>query len=134
LLPLVLALFRRGWLLSLLPVLLLAHPDPASAQSWDDLWLTPDQQGQRALQRGDAEAAASLFENPGWAGTAAFQQGDFEAAAEYFNERESADSAYNRGNALARAGQLDAAIDAYKKSLQLQPDQQDAQNNLDLLK
>ena len=48
---------------------------PASAQTWEDLWLTPDQQGQRALQQGDNEAAAALFEDPDWAGTAAYRGG-----------------------------------------------------------
>ena len=138
LLPLALALFRRGWLLTLLPVvlpaLLLVHPEPAAAQSWDDLWLTPDQQAQQALQQGDAEAAAGLFENPEWAGTAAYQSGNYEAAAEKFANPQSADSLYNRGNALARAGKLDEAIAAYEESLELQPEQQDASDNLELLK
>ena len=71
LLPLVLPLFRRGWILCLLPIMLLTGPESARAQSWDSLWFTPDQQGQRALQQGDNKAAAELFENPEWAGTAA---------------------------------------------------------------
>jgi Ca-activated chloride channel family protein len=138
LLPLALALFRRGWLLgllpALLPALLLVQPEPASAQSWDDLWLTPDQQGQRALQQGNAEAAASLFKNPDWAGTAAYQSGDYEAAVEKFTNAQDANSLYNRGNALARAGKLDQAIAAYEESLKLQPEQADASDNLELLK
>lgn len=138
LLPLALALFRRGWLLGLLPVLLPAflmlRPEPASAQAWDDLWLTPDQQGQRALQQGDAGAAASLFKDPDWAGTAAYQSGDYETAVEKFANAGDANSLYNRGNALARAGKLDEAIAAYEESLALLPDQADASDNLDLLK
>ena len=106
LLPFALALFRRGWLLTLLPLLLIAPSQPASAQTWENLWLTPDQQGQRALQEGDNEAAASLFKNSEWAGTAAYRSKDYESAVEYFQNSESADSAYNRGNSLAKAGQL----------------------------
>ena len=41
LLPLALALFRRGWIVCLLPLLLVAQPQPARAGAWDDLWLTP---------------------------------------------------------------------------------------------
>ncbi len=134
LLPLALGLFRRGWLLTLLPVLLLVQPDPANAQTWDDLWLTQDQQGQRALQQGDSKAAATLFENPEWAGTAAYQSGDFDAAAQHFKNPANADSLYNRGNALARAGQLDEAIAAYEESLKLQSDRTDAEENLELVK
>jgi len=134
LLPLALGLFRRGWLLALLPVLLLVQPEPATAQTWEDLWFTPDQQGQRALQQGNNEAAATLFENPEWAGTAAYNNSDYETAIEHFNDPVNADSLYNRGNALARAGQLDKAIAAYEQSLQQQPDGADARENLELVK
>ena len=131
--PLVLGLFRRGWVLCLLPLLLTTSPQPAHALGWDDLWLTPDQQGQRALQTGDSEAAAALFDNPDWAGTAAYEGGDYEAATEHFSQNVSADGWYNRGNALARAGKIDEAISAYQESLELQPDQSDARENLELL-
>jgi Ca-activated chloride channel family protein len=133
LLPLVLGLFRRGWVLSLLPLLLVVQPQPAHAQSWDDLWLTPDQQGRRALQRGDDEAAAALFENQDWAGTAAYRSDDFEAATGHFSGNDSANGWYNRGNALARSGKLDEAITAYEESLTLEPEQADARENLALL-
>lgn len=133
LLPVALLLFRRGWILCLLPLLFFGQPPPASAQAWDNLWLTPDQQGQRALQSGDPETAATLFENPDWAGTAAYRGQDFESAVEHFEGNESATGWYNRGNALAKAGQIDEAIEAYKQSLSLQPEQADAQDNLALL-
>jgi Ca-activated chloride channel family protein len=133
LLPLVLALFRRGWLLCLLPLLLIAQPEPASAASWDDLWLTADQQGQQALQQGDHERAAELFDNPAWAGTAAYQGGNYAQAAEDFSRGDDADSWYNRGNALARAGKVDEALAAYQASLQRDPDREDALANIALL-
>jgi Ca-activated chloride channel family protein len=134
LLPVVLALFRRGWIVCLLPLMLVASPRDATAQSWDDLWLTPDQQGQRALQENNNETAATLFENPDWAATAAYRNEDFEQATQQFSKTDSTDSWYNRGNALAKAGKLDDAIEAYEKSLELQPDQTDAIENLELLK
>ncbi|MEH6589545.1 MAG: VWA domain-containing protein [Halioglobus sp.] len=133
LVPLVLPLFRRGLILSLLPLILLATPEQATAQSWDELWLTPDQQGQRAIQQGDNAGAAKLFDNPAWAGTAAYRGEDYEAADEYFAKGENSDDWYNRGNALARAGKLDEAITAYKESLALDPDKSDAAENLALL-
>lgn len=135
LLLLTLCLFRRGWLLAAMPVLFLTAPEPAQAFDWDDLWLRQDQQGQRALADGDYEAAAELFEDAGWAGTAAYRAGDYAAALEHFQgSPDDADTLYNRGNALARAGKLDEAIAAYRESLALQPGRQDAQDNLALLK
>ena len=133
LLPVVLSLFRRGWIVCLLPLIFAPLPQKAHANGWDDLWLTPDQQGQRALQQGDSEAAASLFENQDWAGTAAYRAGNYERATESFADNESGDTLYNRGNALAKAGKLDEAIDAYRRSLEVRPDQQDAIENLALL-
>jgi Ca-activated chloride channel family protein len=133
LLPLVLPLFRRGWILCLLPIVLFTAPESARAQGWDSLWFTPDQQGQRALQQGDNKAATELFENPEWAGTAAYQGEEFETAAKYFSEGNSGADWYNRGNALAKDGQIDEAIEAYKESLSLHPGQLDAEENLALL-
>jgi len=134
LLPLVLALFRRGWVLGVVALLSLAEPQQARAQGWTDLWLTPDQQGQRALEAGESAAAAALFEDSNWAGTAAYQSGDYAAAADHFAARDSADSWYNRGNALARAGELQDAIAAYEESLQRAPGREDARDNLELLR
>ncbi|MEQ9465108.1 MAG: VWA domain-containing protein [Haliea sp.] len=133
LLPLALALFRRGWLLGLLPLLLLLEPGTARAQAWQDLWLTPDQQARRALEAGDAERAATLFRDPAWGGAAAYESGDYATAAERFQATDSADGWYNRGNALAREGDLDGAIDAYQRSLELAPGQEDAAANLALV-
>jgi Ca-activated chloride channel family protein len=133
LLPVALALFRRGWVVCLLPLLALPLPQPAQAGLWEDLWLTRDQQGQRALQQEDSEAAAQLFEDSDWAGTAAYRAGDYEQAAQRFADGDSADAWYNRGNALARSGQLEEAIAAYKESLQRAPERSDAQENLALL-
>jgi Ca-activated chloride channel homolog len=129
----VLALFRRGWVICLLPLLMLPQAQRAEAGWWDDLWLTRDQQGQRALQQEDNASAAQLFEHNDWAATAAYRDGDYEGAAEGFAAGDTADAWYNRGNALARAGQIDEAIDAYTQSLQREPERTDAEENLALL-
>ena len=131
--PLVLAVFRRGWIVCMLPLFFFASPEQASASLWEDLWFTPDQQAMRALQRGDPEAAAGLFENAEWAGTASYQAGDYESATDSFSQLDNADSWYNRGNALARSGELQAAIDAYRNSLERDPERKDALENIALL-
>lgn len=133
LLPLALSLFRRGWILCLAPLLLFSHPQTARADLWQDLWLTPDQQGQRALLQGDHERASELFDNPDWAGTAAYQGENYERAREMFSASDTAAAWYNRGNALARSGDFEEAIAAYRESLDRLPDQRDALENIALL-
>lgn len=133
-LPLLLAClvsFRRGWVY-VLPLMLGIFPaEKSMALEWQDLWKNKDQQGAEALRGGDASAASALFEDPRWRGTAAYQDQDYEQAQSAFGADESADGWYNRGNALAGAGRLDEAIDAYRKSLEMQPDAADAQKNLE---
>ncbi len=133
LLPGVLLCFRRGWLGLLLPIMLFAPVEEANAFEWQDLWYTPDQQGQRALQEGDAARAAKLFDNSQWAAAANYEAGDYPAAEEGFAGEDSADGWYNRGNALAREGKLEDAISAYRESLVRTPDQGDAKENIALL-
>ncbi|NER63268.1 VWA domain-containing protein [Pseudomonas sp. MAFF212427] len=119
---------RRGWLFCL-PLLLGLLPAPAHAFEWHDLWLRPDQQGQRLLQQQRPAEAARRFQDPQWKGLALYQAGDFAAAAREFARANSASAHYNRGNALARSGELEAALDAYEQALELQPEFDAAQAN-----
>ena len=133
LLPLLLASFRKGvvFVIILTPTLLNAPPTEASI--WQDLWLTEDQQGYKALQQGDAEAAQGLFENPQWQASAAYKNQDYKTAVEQYSQGKSADDSYNLGNALARSGDLDGAIKAYDQALKIQPDMDDAIANRQLV-
>ncbi|MGK2926031.1 MAG: VWA domain-containing protein [Lysobacterales bacterium] len=131
LLPLVLAAFRRG-LFFVLPLLLcngLALPRDASAGWWEDLWLTKDQQAYRALAEDDAGRAAALAEAPELAGEAWYRGDDYANAREAWARSDSADAHYNRGNALTRLGEYEAALAAYDEALALQPDMEDARHN-----
>ncbi|MCF4979118.1 tetratricopeptide repeat protein [Pseudomonas gessardii] len=119
---------RRGWLFCL-PLLLLAAPQPSYAFSFDDLWLRPDQQGQYLLKHKRPAEAAEHFENPQWQGVALYEAGNYAEAARRFAQGSDAYAHYNRGNALARAGELEAAIDAYEQALEAQPDLQPALKN-----
>ena len=119
---------RRGWLFCL-PLLLFVSPQPSYALGWDDLWLRPDQQGQRLLQADQAKEAASRFRDPQWQGEALYRAGDYAGAAERFAQSDSAGAHYNRGNALAKSNELEAALDAYDQALERQPDLQPAQQN-----
>ncbi|UZJ45551.1 VWA domain-containing protein [Marinimicrobium sp. C6131] len=130
LLPIVLYSFRRG-LLVLVIALPLAGllPQPVQAADWRAPFLTPDQRGARALEDSDPAGAAEHFQNPEWRGSALYRAEDYAAAAEAFAQSDSARAHYNRGNALAKAGDLDGAIDAYDQALEKDPTLEDARAN-----
>ena len=133
LLPILLLSFRKNILALLLLGPLLSQPQPAHASVWQDLWQTPDQQAAAALAAGDANTAQGLFENKQWRASAAYRAGDYETAINHFKQADSADGQYNLGNALAKAGNLDGAIEAYNQALAQQPDMEDALANRDLV-
>ncbi|MDZ7670803.1 MAG: BatD family protein, partial [Gammaproteobacteria bacterium] len=127
LIPFALATFRRG-AVALVPLLLL--PGPAEAGLWEDLWQRRDQQGYEALREGAPEAAAALFETDDWRAAALYRSGEFDLAAQaYRRQTESTAALYNLGNALARQGRLQAAIDAYDRVLERDADHEDARFN-----
>ena len=128
LLPLASLAFRRGWLWAL-ALLVILPGEQAQAFGWDDLWQTRDQQAKQALDAGDPARAAELFENPAWRATASYRSENFEAAANQFGEIKSSDGYYNLGNALARQGLLNEAIEAYDEALSLNPGDEDAAFN-----
>jgi Ca-activated chloride channel family protein len=131
-LPLLALLFRRGWICAWLLIALLPVPR-AQAFEWQDLWLRRDQRGYEAMQAEEAKRAATLFDNPEWRGAAQYRAGEFDASASTLTPVDSADGQYNRGNALAKAGKIEAAIEAYDRALELNPDHADARYNRDLL-
>jgi Ca-activated chloride channel family protein len=133
LLPLAAFAFRRGWIFAI-AFLFLPIAEPASAFSWDDLWLTKDQQAQRELSQGNAADAAALFEDPVWRAVANYRGGEYRGSAEGFAGQDDAENLYNLGNALARMGEFAAAIDAYEQVLKADPEHEDARYNRDLLK
>ena len=131
LLPLALAGFRRG-LLFMLPLMMLggmAAPRPAAAGWWEDLWLRKDQQAHQALAGEEPARAAGLAVDPELAGEGWYRSGEYAKAQDTWARSPSADAHYNRGNALARLGQYDAALAAYDEALRLQPGMPDAEHN-----
>lgn len=133
LLPLAALTFRRGWLGAVLVCILLPQPQPANAFGWDDLWQTPDQQGQEALDNGQPARAAELFQNPDWKGAAAYKNKDYAAAAQHYATQQSINGQYNYGNAQAKEGKLKEAITAYKRVLEADPNHEDARHNLKVI-
>ncbi|MDT3776258.1 VWA domain-containing protein [Nitrospira sp. MA-1] len=134
LLLLVLALpaFRPGWLGMLLAFLLI--PQISEAFSWENLWVRPDQQGIKALEREAPEQAAALFQDPGWKGIAHYRAGKYQEAEEAFSIVDTPEGHYNRGNALARLGRYEEAMASYQTALTQQPNHADAKHNLEIIK
>ncbi len=138
-LPMVAMSFRRGWLFGffLLSTLGLAlPPQPVQAQDsgwFGSLWKTRDQQAAEAYANENHSLAAALFESSDWRGTASYRAQDYEAAIAAFSAGDGPDSHYNRGNALALAGNYQEAIAAYDITLGIEPDHADALHNKEIV-
>ena len=118
-------------------ILIVLLSSPAHAFEWSDLWLNDHQKAQKLLKENPA-AAADTFPEPEWQGVAKYNAGDFSAAAEKFNKIDNSASEYNLGNALAKAGELEKALESYEDLLE-QPSlpsklREDATFNRDLVK
>lgn len=105
----------------------------AHAEGSASLWRTPDQRAEAELRAGHAAAAAQLYTDPRRKAWAQLQAGDYRAAADSYASLSTPEAAYNRGNALVRAGDLQQALEAYNEALALNPDDADARRNRDLV-
>ena len=102
--------FRRGGIAAALVLCaLLPLSQPAQAQD-GSLWRRADQQRHARIEQG----------------VQAYRNGDFAAAEHAFSGIDSAEALYNKGNALAKQGRYDEAIEAYDAALRKQPDMEDA--------
>jgi Ca-activated chloride channel family protein len=130
LIPLMLLLFRRGVLFSIgLAFLVLPQPEAAHAYEWDALWKNDNQRGQIALENKQADKAVSLFKRPDWQAAAAYRNKNYQKADQLYSQFNTAESDYNRGNALARQGKYPQAIAAYEQALTKNKELQDAKDN-----
>lgn len=130
--------FRRGWTVQWAVVAMVVAaglPGRAEAAEFDfaGMWLTPDQQGRIAYDKGDYAAAAAHFADPMWRGVAYYRAGKFGEAVDAFAQVSTAESYYNQGNALAHLQKLDEAVASLKQALKLKPDWPEAKANLAVL-
>lgn len=132
-LPLAALQFRKG-LLTLSFLLLLPFSEPGHALEWKDLWQTQNQQAQHSYQQKNYQQAADQFNSPQWKAAAQYKADQYQQASETLKDDQSATGLYNKGNALAKAGNLQKAIKAYQYSLQKNPADEDAKYNLEQVK
>lgn len=142
LLPLLLILplfFRRGVLsigIALPLAFTLVNSPTAEADEWDwrDLFRNQEQRASAQFDEEAFESSAQQFKSPEWKASAQFRAGDYASAAETLETIDTPEANYNRGNALAKLGDIDAAIAAYEKTLKADKQHADAKHNLELLK
>jgi Ca-activated chloride channel family protein len=116
------------WVLALVVVATVAY----CLTNEDCTLLTPDHQAYRLYEAGDYEAAAGSFADPMWKAAALFRQGEFEQAAGVFAGYDTAEAAFNQGNALVMQGEYDDAIARYERALELRPEWEPAVVNRDI--
>jgi Ca-activated chloride channel homolog len=132
-LPFAAMAFRRGWLLTIMMAVMLAPSPKTYAVEWQDLWKRKDQQGQEAFTQEQFEEAAQQFRDPAWRGAANYRSENYEQVVQDLVLLDDPESHYNRGNALAKLQQYEAAIAAYDQALAQNPDLEDAQYNKQLV-
>ncbi|MCM0611570.1 VWA domain-containing protein [Marinobacter sediminum] len=131
-LPLMLLGWRRGAFTAITLTFLPLMPQPAQAMDWAALWQREDQRAPELIQQ-NPDQATKLLQTPEWRGSALYKSGKFQEAAKEFSGVEGPLADYNRGNALARAGKLEQAIEAYDTALEQSPELEDAQYNRNLV-
>lgn len=124
---------RRGSILIILLGVLPMLPTPVYAFEFRDLWLRPDQQGQKLLEQDQPALAAERFHDPAWRASAWYQAEDYQRAADAYAELDTAEAHYNRGNALALNGDLAESLAAYQQALERAPEMLAAQYNYDVV-
>ena len=95
--------------------------------------LTADQKGHRLFTHESYEQAAERFTDPMWKGAALYEQGAFKEASAVFAGYDTAEAAFNHGNALAMQGKYEEAAERYVRALELKPGWDAATINRDIV-
>jgi len=125
---------KARWALLLTGLMLLLSSAPQRSNwVWQDVFLSPDQQGRWLFEHGEYGLAALRFENLEWQATAYYAAEKFERAAQIWATIPGASAHFKRANALAHLNDYGGAADGYRLALQLNPDWLKAQENLSLV-
>ena len=133
-LPFAALVFRRG-ILYVFVFFIIQQPQHVEASSlWDSLWQTADQQASKKLKNNEPSEAAKLFNNKQWKAASFYKNKQYQESIDALKDIDTANAHYNTGNAYAKLGQADKAIEEYSKSIQLDPKHEDAIYNKEILK
>ncbi|MCM5664111.1 vWA domain-containing protein [Galbibacter mesophilus] len=119
--------FRKGWVLY--GLLFIFFTSCSGESSFEDLWFTPDYQGQRLSDKGDFKDAAEAYSDPMRKGVAYFKAGEYEDAINAFSEDTTAMGEYNLGLAYFKNGDYEAASFAFNQAVEKDPSLQIAAQN-----
>ena len=117
------------WLAITGALCVMALAGAAWSVGWSRLWLTQDQRGQHLMAQQRYAEAAAAFADPMWIGIAQFRATSFKEASQTFGGMDTAEAAYDQGNALVMLGKYDEAIARYDRALALRPAWSDAEAN-----
>ena len=124
--------FRRGYIFPLILFFIVTMPTGnASAAEWQDLFLNESQQAERNYNKSDYKTAATQFTDVYQRGVAEYKAGDFLRAEQSFAN---SGAGYNLGNAEVMEGKYQDAINSYQTVLKQQPNNANAQHNLEIAK
>jgi Ca-activated chloride channel family protein len=97
------------------------------------IFKSADRRDYEAILNNDPQKAVQLFKNKDWQAAANFRADNFDKAIEMYAAQNTEEGFYNLGNALAQKQELEQAIEAYKKALELNPNHEDAKYNKELI-
>ncbi len=108
-------------------------PAPASGPNplswWQKPFMNDNQEALHSYQRGKYKDAVNQFNDETWKASSLYKSGDYEGALNAYQNVPGPNSAYNQGNALAKLGKLEEAIQKYDQALREAPDFEDARTN-----
>lgn len=113
--------FRKGWTVRWSTVIFWVILNTNVNAEFIDLWLTKDQQGRYAFEKGDYKTAAQKFQDPLWKGIAAYHAGDYPEAISSFAMVDSAEGYFHLGNCYAHLKKYADAITAYDEAIKRKP-------------
>ena len=126
LIPIAALAFRRG-ILFLFVFFILQQPQYVEASGlWNSLWKNTDQRASEKLKDNNPAEAAKLFNNKQWKAASYYKNKQYHKTINTLKNIDTADAHYNAGNAYAKLGQIDKAIEEYNKSIKINPKHEDA--------